>query len=559
MKKLFTLLLAVVVTITSSGVVGCSGRGDATDIDTTKSQLNVGVFNAGYGRAWADEAAKDFEALYANTSFEPGKMGVQVIIDPKKEEFKPSVLESTMETYDNAIYYSNQKNYANYMAKGLLADITTVIGQNVYDAKGNLALMDDGSGNMIAVEGAGTATDSMMSRVDESVKDLYKIVGGENDGKYFMTPWAGLVGGMIYDADLFSREGLFFNEDGNIDDSLTLEDVEAGLAGPGPDGEVGTADDGMPETYEDFLTLLNVMDKEAGIVPFTWSGLTPYQRWYAFESVWANYEGYDNYIKNFDGVTPNTELADQLGRKAGIQFFYDVVNKGYYDSKSFSQSYEQAQSLYVRSMDTSSPIAFFMEGVYWENEVRDTFDTMAEKNADASLGYGKRNFKVFPIPNFVGVDGIADQTNTSDKEVLCGYGAGAVAFITAKNTCANPTLQKRLAELFLQFTNSREQLVKLMKNTGGCIGLYDFEIEEDELPSLTKYGRDIYRYIEEGSKIAWEKFSDETTKNKMTFYYIQGNTIYTDVPSLVKNAPTEPVLTVADIYNKVSTYVRNLK
>lgn len=559
MKKLLTILMAVVVTVTSLGVVGCSGRNNnKNDIDTTKSQLNVGVFNAGYGSAWAYEAAEDFEELYANTSFESGKMGVQVIIDPKKEEFKPSLLESTMETYENAIYYSNQHNYANYMAKELLVDITDVINEDVYNDKGDLALMDDGNGNLIPVQGAGSATDSMMSRVNDHVKDLFKIVGGENDGKYFMAPWAGMVGGMIYDADLFSREGFFFDDSGEINDSLTLEDVENGQAGPGPDGEIGTADDGMPVTYDDFLTLLDTMSK-AGVVPFTWSGLTAYQRWYAFDSVYANYEGYDEYIKMFDGVTSNTALAEQFGRKAGIQFFYDVVNKGYYASTSFSQSYDAAQRLFVRSMDTPNPIAFFMEGVYWENEVRDTFETMAQVNSNPDLGYGKRNFKTFPIPNFVNVNGIPDQTNTSDKEVLCGYGAHASAFITAKNTCSNPELQKHLAELFLQFTNSREQLVKLMKNTGGCIGMYDFEVYDSELSMLTKYGRDIYKYIKQGSKIAWDTTKDELVKNKKSFYYVQGNIIYTDVPALVKNAPTEPVLTVDDVYKKVSDYVRGLK
>ena len=558
MKKLLTILLAAVIGITSFAVVGCGGRDDGTEaIDPNKSQLNVGVFNAGYGRVWADKAADDFEKLYANTSFEPGKMGVQVIVDAKKEEFKPSLLESTMETYENAIYYTNQHNYTNYMAKGLLTDITTVINQAVYDADGNLALMDDGTGKLVPINGAGTATKSMMDRVDSNVKDLYKIESGANAGKYFMTPWAGLIGAMIYDADLFSREGFFFNEDGEIDDSLTLEDVENGLAGPGPDGKVGTADDGMPETYKDFLTLLDTISK-ATIDPFTWSGQTGYQRWYAFESVYANYQGYNEFNKMYDGVTPNSELAEQYGRKAAIQFFYDVTNLGYYASASFSQSYDAAQRLFVRSMESPRPVAMFMEGVYWENEVRDTFGTMAEENADPSLDYGQRNFKLLPIPNFVNVNGIPNQTNTSESEVLCGYGANASAFITAKNTCANPQLQKHLAELFLQFTNSREQLVKLMQNTGGCIGLYDFEFEEGEELLLTKYGRDIYKYIEQGSKIVWDLSGSEEIRNKKTFYYVQGNTIYRDVPALVKNAPSEPVLTVDAIYEKVANYVRDM-
>ncbi len=558
MKRKITLLLAGLMAVSSFSMTACGGRESQVEIDTSKSVLHVGVFNAGYGSAWGYEAAADFEKLYENTSFEEGKKGVQVIIEAEKEAFTTTALTSTMAGKKNALYYLSNFQYDNAQATGLIADISEIYQEKVYDENGDLAMMDDGKGNLIPI-GNKTATLSMRDRATPEAKDLWL----EEDQKYYGAPWAGLVTQLVYDADLFDRYRYFSDAQGNF--NKTLADVESGNCGTGPDGKMGTADDGMPVTYNDFLRLMKKM-KEEDVIPFTWSGDTTYQRQQAFRNVFANYEGAErfdlNYNKNVSqeemaaaGVSNVYEyLALQEGRKAAVQFFHDIVKGGYYDPQAFTQSYTAAQSNYINSVNDEKPIAFFMEGSYWESETRKSFDEMAKD--DASLGYGKRNFKVLPVPNFVGVEGLTDEKDDAKEQVFCGSGTTALAFLTEKNSCDNPALERHLAELFLQFTSSREQLVKIMKNTGGCIGLYDFEIYDDELTTLTKYGQDICRYLDEGTKIVWSTEHHEDKANTLTAFFLRYNgTHYYDCASMFKNNPEK---TVAECHRMTQDAVKSL-
>lgn len=562
MKRKITLLLASLMAVSSLSMTACGGRETQVEIDATKSVLNIGVFNAGYGATWAYEAAKDFEKLYENTSFEEGKKGVQIVIEAEKAEFTTTTLTTTMAGKSNAMYYLSNFQYDSVQSAGLLADINHIYEQKVYDENGDLAMMDDGKGNLIPI-GNKTANLSMKDRANKEVKDLYL----EEDNKYYAAPWAGTINTIIYDADLFDEYHYYADAQGNF--NKTLADVASGNCGTGPDGKMGTADDGMPVTYNDFLRLMKTM-KDNDVIPFTWSGDTPYQRQAAFSYIFANYEGAEDFALNFNKNISQEEmnavgaanvydyLALQEGRKASVQFFSDVVKGGFYDQRAFTQSYTAAQTNYIESrISGEKPIAFFMEGSYWESEARRSFDEMAKKNE--AYGYGKRNFKVFPVPNFVGTEGITDEKATAQSEhVMFATHAEAMAFITAKNTCENPTLQRRLAELFLQFTSSREQIVKTLKNTGGCIGMYDFEIHPEELTTLTKYGQDICRYLREDAKMVWAtEFHDDTRNTLVAFFlrYPTGGTHYYDCAKIFKE---NPELSVADCFKEVQKAVKKI-
>ena len=352
----------------------------------------------------------------------------------------------------------------------------------------------------------------------------------------------------------------------------TLEDVESGNCGTGPDYKMNTADDGMPVTYTDFIALLAKMESD-GVTPFTWAGQTTYQRARAFESIWANYEGPENFHLNFAvkditdeqlsqaGVKkPYEYLALQQGRKAAIKFFYDIVENEYYTEKAFTQSGMQAGALYVKSIATDNPIAFCVGASNWENALSKEFGELVKETGNSNYAYGKRNFKIFPIPNFVDVEGIADQTNKDSREVLPGYYTDTLAFIANRPSCDNPTLQKHLAKLFLQFTSSRRQAVEFMSNTGGVMSMYKFTIEEHETSLLTKYGQDICRYIKEGAVIVpYTEYASER-KAKLTFnpFILTGDNIqkyYYDPATAFKENPN---LTVEECFKKVQTGVRSL-
>lgn len=493
MKKTISIMMASLLSISVLSAVACGGQNGGDVIAEDKSQLNVGIFNAGLGTVWLEEVKRDFEEYYKDTEFETGKKGVQVIIDKKKEEFRPGNLIQTMPDYDNAMYFLDQGSYFEFINKGMLSDITETVQEKIFDENGDLAEITKKA-----------ATQSIEDTMMPEYRNFYKT-----NGKYFGIPYYYSVGGIIYDADLFDEKGFYFDKKGKI--GASQEDIDAGNCSTGPDGKLGTSDDGMPNTWNDFVKLMTEM-RQSGVIPFTWSGFYNYQRNFAYTQIYANYEGANNFGLNysFDGhddglnlditVDNAKELFNQEGRVAGIKAFYDIAsNNKNYSSKALTQNHTEAEFEYVWSVKTNSPIAMFMEGGYWESEARSVFDEMALENA--AFGYGKRNFKLLPVPNFTGVSGVKDQTNAERCIFGKSRAQGCYVVLSEKNKCENKELQASLAKLFLKFVQQREQLVKFTKNVGACFRCYNFTIKPEEKAQFTKYGQSIMTYIEEGAKV----------------------------------------------------------
>ena len=281
-----------------------------------------------------------------------------------------------------------------------------------------------------------------------------------------------------------------------------------GNCSTGPDGVKGTSDDGMPNTWNDFINWMKAMVGKS-ITPFTWSGNTDYQRRMAYRYIWANYEGADDYLLNYTFKGDDSQkgeitdanyplLLEQNGRKAAIKAAKDITsNSRYYSSLADKQTYTEAQEEYAYSIMTNNKIAMFFEGSYWESEAKTTFDKMP-----SALGYGKRNFKWLPVPNFIGVDGIPDQDKEMADRVLdasSSYEYGV--YISAKNKCENYQLEVQLAKLMIQFAQQRSQLVKFVKNTGCTWRPYDFTVKPEELSQWTGVAKSIYKFIEEGATV----------------------------------------------------------
>lgn len=110
MKKFRTIVAASLAAIAAFGVTACGGKKAATEKeDPTKTYLDVGVFDAGLGTAYFDALKKDFEAYYADKSFETGKQGVVVRALKKSTEFNPANLVNSMKNYEPIIVYSRPR------------------------------------------------------------------------------------------------------------------------------------------------------------------------------------------------------------------------------------------------------------------------------------------------------------------------------------------------------------------------------------------------------------------------------------------------------------------
>ena len=78
-KKMLALLLCA-TSLGSTFAFGACGDKQVEEFDDSKSQLFVKYYNGGAGRAWIDEVVANFEADYADVSFEEGKKGVEMLL-----------------------------------------------------------------------------------------------------------------------------------------------------------------------------------------------------------------------------------------------------------------------------------------------------------------------------------------------------------------------------------------------------------------------------------------------------------------------------------------------
>lgn len=504
--------------------------GKTNEEDPTKTYLRIGNFDGGVGHVWLENAIADFQREYSDFEFEPGsgKKGCVIEIYNKKDEYTGATLQGNMPYYKEDLYFLNDIEYNSFVSAGVLADITSIVTADVYDNNANL------------VGDNGTLS------IADNIKDValadYFNVGTQEEPQYYGLPFQTAIGGITYDADLFDEYGLYFKDD-NGTLGATQADIDAKKCSTGPDGKLGTYDDGMPNTWNQFIALMNRMLVK-GITPFTWSGANTYQRNFACYSVWSSYEGYNDFMLNqsFSGTNAKGEviteknayqLADQQGRKAMLQFCYDILsNTKYYSSVAFNgtQTHTQAQKEFVYSINTNERIAMLLEASWWENETRSTFDSMSK--IDTEWGYGKRNFRILPIPKFVGVAGLEDQVN--QDSVMFSVGGKSLTCVNNATVTERPE-KMLLVEKFLQFIHQRSQMANFSRDTS-CLKPFNYEFEDSERDQLTNYMKSILDMYSAGTKVTYALDSMNAYKGANKTYFEKWN-FGTQVGANVYNEP----------------------
>lgn len=490
MKRFKSVIAAALAAVTCMSVCACGGDKE----DSTKTYLDVGVFDAGLGTVYFDEMKKDFEAYYANESFETGKTGVVLRPTKKNTEFNPAQLLTSMKDYQPVLYLLNTGDYEAFTSAELFTDVSDVMTEKYLDENGEIA-KDTGK----------TATQS----IEDTMLDGYSDVFKKDDGKYYAVPFMYSAPGIIYDADLFDEQSLYFKADGTV--GANAADLAAKNCSAGTDGKSGTYDDGLPATWAQFLTLLSAI-RNKGLTPFTWAeSPSTYQISRVFNIIHANYEGYDDFMLNYSLSGTDNELGEindsnydklleQEGRKAAIKAFYDITkNAGNYSVKAApagGNTHTTAEREFIQSKRYGTRIAMFVENSYWEQEARSVFDGEPQPEQN---GYGKRNFKYLTMPKFVGMEGVEDQTN--EERVIPTTYSESYMCISAKNTNKNAEVQTRVAKLFIKFVQQRAQLVKFTANTG-CLRPYKYTITDEEKQTCTPYTRSILELIAEGATVA---------------------------------------------------------
>ena len=516
MKKL-KMLIATTLAVVMLVPMGACVSGGGEKIDKSKTQLYVGNYDGGYGTKWMTELERRFEEKYADFSFEEGKKGVQVLVDNNKSYTADEMLDRLATSDREVVFVSGQKFYKMTDSK-LLMDISDIVQEDLSSK----------------YEGE---TGNIESKIPETVMPYCKAA----DGKYYALPSFDGSLGVIYDKDLFNEKKLYFakngapseafQENGSFSNYIFTNYRENNLSA-GPDGEYGTMDDGLPATYDEFFYLCDMMEQK-NITPFSWTGtyIENYSL-FLYKYAFVDYEGKASAELQFnagsvvgkntttlvkfdadgnpmfdaqrnpvleDGETTITvsnydELARQPGRYYALKFWEKIIKEKYYTKASVnnSQSHVMAQTDYIESKYTSNPIAFLLEGPWWENEVRVSGGVEAVvENQGKEADPANRNFGFFPMPK-------ATQAQVGQKTTV--QTGNSSAFINAK-TKAN---KKLVAKMFLQFAYTDESLNFQTEYTGLRSGV-NYEITEDTYKNLSPFARDMLKFNENANQ-AYEVF-----------------------------------------------------
>ena len=493
MKKKFSKILscalsAVVVVTSFTSLVGCKdgtifgGGGDQDNpaVDTTKSQLYVGVFDGGLGREWAEDARTAFEAQYADVSFESGKTGVQIMYDYSKTDYLETLIDN-MPTNRQEVYIIDGLDYDKFVSRGHLLEISDVV--------------TDGGEN------------SLENRMNSSLSTFFKT-----GGKYYAVPWYNSFVHMIYDVDLFDSEHLWFAPDGSfveVDNASTTPGARRAGKSGGEDGW----DAGLPETYTEFFILLEEM-LARGITPFTWSGaqIGAYLQ-YLETSFWADYQGAEEFAQNY---TLNGEVtirtiedtnfnesavgtfsvpaemystasmtlsnaqevaAKQAGKYYALKLAHDIMYQKKYVNQarvnSPAESHLLAQATYLQSTRSSKKIAMLVEGSWWYNEAKSIMDAMETYGSQYSAM--NRRFGVMPIPK-------ADDGTSAEGRTYASPGNPSAMFISKYINQSKIELAKE----FLKFVNTEESMCNFTLKSG-ALRPYEYSLEANELAQLPYY------------------------------------------------------------------------
>ena len=507
-KKTVALLTCAVMAF---GLSGCFRRDEVEDYDPTKTYLYIGNYDGGLGDEWLSSLADEYMKKHTD---------VIIKINNHKDNYADATLLERMDDYGNDMYFVNAVTYSNYVGRGKMLDITDVVTEDL-----------DGE------------SESIEDKMNPTLREYYKT----DDNKYYAVPFFDSIFGTVYDVDLFEQEGLYFNENGN----LMCDDGSSDVKSAGPNGISGDYDDGLPATFSQWKELMYVMQKGLSIVPYIWTGEYTYYRYRYLTSIWADYEGKDNFDLNmtFDGsytfpgdveATPISVnnaylLQKQPGKKYALDYAEYIIRNGLYATTSFdsTNTHMMAQRSYLLSAEADTRYAMIIEGGWWENEANDTFLNMSV--GDPEMAKTSRRFGFMPMPK-------ATTAEIGEKSTMLDT-LYSMCFIN-KNVEDDPVVFD-LAKKFLMFANTQQSLEEFTVITSSPKAL-NYEISEENQEKMSYFARDVWNLAERSDIVYPISTNPLYLNNQSSFGYgdtfaskVNG-TVYTDIGSAIYNFKFTP-------------------
>ena len=307
MKKLLSIVIASLMMLTTVSITGCGKGSEETPADVT---LNVYILDAGYKTEWLDGIKAEFAKQewvvkkYGNVDVDVESNGVETYGADKIRSGNSKANKFDLLFGMNLQELYGEKNSST--KKYYLADLADVYKSTV-------------PGESITVE---------KKMIDSAVSsNLYTDKDGNSS--WYAMPWAGGYNGILYNADKLAEAK--YEVPVTTDELLAIMQAET-------EKEKKVNEEGFG------YSIMQSMDEGATY----WEHLMP--TW------WAQYEGYTNYVKFWEGKTYNPETEEyeysvdifkQKGRLESLTVLENAIRKNLYP-RAASTNYITAQRKFVK-------------------------------------------------------------------------------------------------------------------------------------------------------------------------------------------------------------------
>lgn len=500
-KRIMAAVCAGCIVLPAAFMAACGGTGNGhdKDVDESKTQIYVYTYKRGFGDEWLYNLEQAFEEKYATTSFEEGKTGVQVW--HTSETTEPTAADIRAGRYD-VYFMENADYYGIKNAGGALGDITEIVTQ---------ASSVDGK--------------TISSKLSDAQKVFFGGSVNDEDAQYYALPHYKGGYGLVYNVELFDEMGYYIAQDG------TVIGTSAKQKSTGPDGKTGvidgidySADDGLPATYAQFLTLCRFISN-TGNVPLCWPGGYYDQHLnHLFNALVAEYEGVDGMNLNvtFDskgeavddlvviengavkkengkivteslpiGVSNGYDVMRQAGKYYALEFLREIMTTSdYYAADSYTTAFSQTdnQQLFIQAgtdLDAAgnSGIAMLVDGSWWQSESTDVFTAMAKK--DEKYSVTNRKFAWMPLPK-------ATEEKIGSESVMMDMLNSIVCVKAGLGSNRDAVLE------FVKYSCSDEALVQFTQTTG-ALKNFNYGFTQQQQSGLSYYTKSLIAYNEKAT------------------------------------------------------------
>ena len=492
MSKKFKCL-SVLIGITCAGLAlgGCKPKAVPTG-GTKLYQINVSMYEGGFGVDWIKQLAKEFnETTLKETDYE-------VIIIPEKRVADSIIMECSGKNPTNQLFINASNELKTGIELGYFTDMSDILTSKV-DGEENGTIQDkianwDIWSNMYSKSGQGCYALPYSVGFQGMVIDHQEFI---DQGWYnFATAAA--------DGDALTEQGISYAEaDGKLTfvSATGVVNYKAGdfILTKGKDGKFGTYDDGQPTTEVEFEALVNRIGENV----FIWGGGVSEYLNSIFDAIFAQYEGmadydvYYNYdskgkeIEFFDGTKEAITLENgyKTRKMEGIKVAYEFFEK-YFDyldpdkahlvhptAKNTTASQYEGQNKYLLGYQntTKNPqSAIMIEGTWWENEATAMFNELEGRNR----GKGDREYRFLLLPEFEG--------QANDKSCLSVTSTGSISMSKDKDK-----VREGYTKDFVRYILRDEALRYITRSTGDILG-YDYAMTEEDKALMTPFQKNCW-------------------------------------------------------------------